>query len=67
MTLAEIRKSDKTILTPGDVAETLGMDAQTIRVQAARDPRALGFPVMRAGTRTRIPREGFLRWIEGRV
>ena len=66
MTMAEIRRTDKEMLTPQDVAEAIGVTAQTIRVQAARDPRALGFPVMRTGTRTRIPRAGFLRWMEGR-
>lgn len=67
MTMTEIRRSDKTFLTPADVAEVLGSDAQAIRVQAGRDPRALGFPVMRIGSRTKIPREGFLRWMEGRI
>lgn len=66
MTIEEIRQCCKVFLTPADVAGVIGCDAQAIRIQAARDPRALGFPVMRTGSRTRIPKEGFLRWLEGR-
>lgn len=66
MTIKEIRTTCKPFLTPADVAEAIGCDPQAIRVQAAKDPRLLGFPVMRTGTRTRIPREGFLKWVEGR-
>lgn len=66
MKISEIKTTRKDFLTAADIAEAIGCDAQAIRVQATRDPRALGFPVMKTGKRTRIPREGFIRWYEGR-
>ena len=63
MTLAEIRASDKAVLTPADVAPVLGVNPQSIRVA---DPVDLGFPVTKIGTRTLIPRKPFLAFVEGR-
>lgn len=62
MTLDEIRASDKTFLTPADVAGVLAADAQSIRLQAREFPEALGFPVICVGNRTKIPRKPFLRF-----
>ena len=63
MTLEEIRASDKTFLTPADVAGILAADAQSIRLQAPEFPEALGFPVIYVGNRTKIPRKPFLRFL----
>lgn len=63
MTLEEIRASDKTFLTPADVAGVLAADAQSIRLQAREFPEALGFPVICVGNRTKIPRKPFLRFL----
>lgn len=65
MTLEEIRASDKLLLTPNDVAEVLSFDPQVIRIQAKEDPSKLGFPVIVAGSRTKIPRIPFLRFLCG--
>ena len=65
MTMDQIRESGKTFLTPADVAEVLGTDPQSIRVQARNCPERLGFPVCMIGSRTKIPREAFLRWCSG--
>lgn len=65
MTLEEIRASGKTVLTPGDVAEVLAADPQDIRLTAREHPERLGFSVAVIGTRTKIPRVAFLRWMEG--
>ena len=62
MTLAEIRASDKAVLTPAEVAPVLGVSPQSIRVA---DPVDLGFPVTKIGTRTLIPRKPFLAFVEG--
>ena len=64
MTLEEIRKSDKDFLTPEDVRGVLGCMPYTINVQAKEDPAKLGFPVCVMGTRVRIPRKGFLHWMD---
>lgn len=66
MTLDEIKASDKTMLTPADVAEALGVDAQGIRIMAHEQPERLGFPVTvvgRGGRGVRIPRVPFLRFM----
>ena len=63
MTLEEIRVSDKTMLTPADIAEVLGADPQDIRVQARTAPEKLGFPVIIIKSRTKIPRLPFLRYM----
>jgi hypothetical protein len=64
MTLEEIRKSDKVWLTPSDVAEVLGCDPHSIRIQAHTAPERLGFPVCVVGSRTKIPRKPFLAFVD---
>lgn len=63
MTLDEIRGSDKDFLVPADVAEVIGCQAYSINLQAKADPAKLGFPAALIGTRVRIPRKGFLKWM----
>ena len=64
-TLAEIEAMDREFLTPAIVAGCLGWDQYSISLQAKIDPKALGFPVIRHGSRTLIPKEGFLRFCRG--
>ena len=63
MSLDEIRRSDKAFLTPADVAPVIGCDPHLIRIVARDAPEKLGFPVTRIGTRTKIPRVPFLRYL----
>lgn len=63
MTLTEIRNTNKEMLTPADIAPVLGCDPQNIRHQARDCPERLGFPVVRVGSRTKIPRQQFLRFM----
>ena len=65
MTLDEIRKSDKPYLIPSDVAEVFGCNPHAIRIRAQAG--TLEFPYFRSGSRTKIPREAFLAWMEGRL
>ena len=65
MTLAEIRSLDRDIITPDEAAGALRCDPQYIRCAAAQCPEILGFPVIRIGNRTKIPRLAFLRFMEG--
>jgi len=65
MTLEEIMASNKQFLTPADVAEALGIDSQSLRNQVTKDASKVGFPVIRVGTRTKIPRDAFLKYIGG--
>ena len=63
MTLAEIKVSSAVWLTPADIAPVLECDPQTIRLQAQDDPAKLGFPVTVLGSRVKIHRKGFLRFL----
>lgn len=65
MTLDEIRSSTKEVLTPAEVAPVLGCDPQDIRVAAKLHPERLGFNVAVIGTRVKVPRLAFIRWMEG--
>lgn len=65
MTLDEIRASDKTVLTPAEVAPVLGCDAQDLRTQAKMAPERLGFNVIVVGTRIKIPRIAFIKYMTG--
>ena len=64
-TLQKIEFCRCEFLTSKDVAKVLGCDAQAIRVQANRCPERLGFPVSVIGTRVKIPKQGFLRFMRG--
>ena len=61
-TIAEAAACEKEMLTVADIAPILMTDPQSIRLQAKKDPKALGFPCIVVGTRTLIPREGFVRF-----
>ena len=63
MTLEDIIRSDKPCITPQDAADVLQCSAQLIRIQARDNPEALGFPVIRVGNRTKIPRKAFVRFM----
>ena len=65
MTLAELESMECNVLTVKQVAEFLGKDPQTIRDQAERDIRPLGFPICKAGHSWCIPRAGFIAWAKG--
>ena len=67
MTLEEIKRSNKDFLIPSDVAEILGCDKYSINVQVSEDIKngvnSLGFPVIKIGTRIKIPRRSFLKFM----
>ena len=67
MTIEDIKKMDKEILTPGDIAPVLGCDPNCIRFQAKQDIKQLGFPASKIGTRIKIPRKAFINWFEGKT
>lgn len=65
MTLEDLKAMDREMLTPAIVAKVIRCDPYFITIQARTNPTALGFPVSVQGTRTRIPRRAFIRWMEG--
>ena len=65
MTLEEIRMLDREFLTPAQIAPILGVDPQDVRVAAKQCPEMLGFNVAVIGSRVKVPRLAFIRWMEG--
>ena len=61
--LEAILVSDKIFLTPAEVAPILGVAAHYIRVAARQHPDDLKFPFEVYGTRTKIPRIPFLKYL----
>ena len=67
MTIEDIKKMNKEILTPGDVAPLLNCDPNVLRYQAKQDIKQLGFPASKIGSRIKIPRQAFISWWEGKT
>lgn len=67
MTIQDLKKLKKEVLTPCDVAPILGCDPNVIRFQARQDIKQLGFPAAKIGTRIKIPRRAFINWFEGKT
>ena len=63
MTVEEIKLSNADVLTAADVAGVLGCKPYSIIVQAKTAPAALGFPVSVIGSRVKIPRIPFLKFL----
>ena len=58
---------DRDYLTPAEIAGVLGTTPQTIRVAARVDPQRLGLPVVVIGSRVKIPKAAFLRYMGAEV
>ena len=63
MTLAELEALDTEMLTPAQAAAVTGFSPQTIRTAARDAPWQLPFPVMRVGSRTKIPKAALLAFM----
>lgn len=64
LTLDELAALPVEVLTPAQVAPVLCLDQDTIRGQARSCPERLGFPVVVAGNRVKIPKRPFLRFMQ---
>ena len=60
MTLEDIAKMSAATITPAVAAKIIGCDPQLIRDAAVSRQDLLPFPVIRLGSRTKIPRIPFL-------
>lgn len=65
MTIEDVKADTREFLTPAQVAPIIGCDPQDIRVAARQCPERLGFNVAIIGSRVKIPRRAFIRWMEG--
>lgn len=65
LTVEDVKQMERETITPAIAAEVIGCDAHELRLQARFRPDLLGFPVIVCGTRTKIPRKPFIRFMEG--
>lgn len=66
LSIADLERMDNPIITAAQAAPFVSMDPNTIRRQARRDPTRLGFQVIVAGNRVKIPRLPFIQFIKGK-
>lgn len=65
MTLEQIEALPTEVLTCQQIAPILGANPATIHGQATERPELLGFPVIVAGRRVRIPKRPFIKFMRG--
>lgn len=63
MSLEDLANLPGEILTCAQVAPILGADPATIHQQAVEAPQFLGFPVIVAKSRVKIPKRPFIRFM----
>ena len=61
--IKQIKEQDGMTITPAMAAVVIGCNPHLIRIQAQHAPHLLGFPVIRVGNRTKIPKKAFLEFI----
>lgn len=71
MTLEEIKKSEKDVLSPADICGVLGVDKYSINVAVKEDKKqginSFPFPTILIGSRVKIPRIAFIKAMEGDI
>jgi hypothetical protein len=67
VTLDEIKNLPREFLRPTDIAPILGCTPYSINVQAQKDPSKLGFPVIVIGSRVKIPKLAFIKFMKGEM
>lgn len=65
MTLAELEALPSEVLTCQQIAPVLGANPATIHLQATDRPELLGFPVIVMGSRVKVPKAAFIRFMRG--
>ena len=63
--LDRIEKLDKEMLVPTDVAKYLRCSAYTINIVTRDGKNPFPFPIIRLGTRVKIPKRPFLKAMRG--
>ena len=65
MTLDELEKLPKDMLIPADIAPILGCNPYTINVVTKDGKNPFPFPIIRLGTRVKIPKMPFIKAMRG--
>lgn len=63
LTMAEIESMTDEVLTCIQVSKVLKSEASALHKQAVTNPAMLGFPVIVYGTRVKIPRIPFIKFM----
>ena len=65
MTLQELEQLETEVLTPNQVAPILGCQPYSINIATKDGRNPFPFPVIRMGTRVRIPKKPFIKFMMG--
>ena len=65
MTLEDLEMLDKEMLVPTDIAPILGCKPYAINVAVKNGKNPFPFPVIRMGTRVKIPKRLFIKAMRG--
>lgn len=65
MTLEQLEALDKEVLVPKDIAPLLGCNPYAINVATKDGKNPFPFPIIRMGTRVRIPKRPFIKAMRG--
>ena len=65
MTLEQLEAMDKEMLIPKDIAPILGCSPYAINVATKDGKNPFPFPIIRMGTRVRIPKRPFIKAMRG--
>ena len=65
MTLNDLEKLDKEVLIPKDIAPILGCSPYSINVATRDGKNPFPFPIIRMGTRVKIPKQPFIKAMRG--
>jgi hypothetical protein len=67
ITIEEIEAMECNVLPIKVVSDFLECDPQLIRDEATKNPKFLGFPIAKVGHAFKIPKAGFLCWVNGKI
>ena len=65
MTLQELEKLPKEMLVPADIAPILGCMPYSINLATKDGKNPFPFPIIRMGSRVRIPKTPFIKFMRG--
>lgn len=67
LTMGEIENLSDDVLTCVQVSKVLKSEVAALHKQAVTNPATLGFPVIVVGTRVKIPRIPFIKYMRGEL
>lgn len=65
--LQDLRDMEDDVITPAIAGDVLGCTGFLLGRMCHDEPEKVQFPFICIGNKTIIPRDGFIRWFEGRM